>query len=435
VFEQVASGETGNRRTTIAADRMRRVMGDAAANPVDAGGQPMFQSAWNGDSSVNTEDRFKLRKEPETAEDRQKTMQGFIARGQPLDRALRMPFQFLGGVDAKGRWKPGLYVTDKAAKIITTAKIDPEGRFGWLAGPVEAARAGLVDRYGLSPEYIERDRQRHMDERGITMRGAEVLKTLADQNVGPNEARVLQAILTGEAVTDKDMQPACRADPPGDRRTRSGGGSLGLVSAESYERNRGSYLHRVYAKHEAEQNNLQKLVSQIMGSKRKKILGDTLKGRGLFWEVDSARLKQDGKVTQGEKYRVLDKVSAEDGGKVTSRVYLPADQDVPAKYSGAEWRDNGTWEARQIGKNKVTLWRDYSQAERSKMGEILDARYTIGKTYCTWRTIWRRPVLQGHRRKRGLGDGQRASGRHMDQPATFRPSEWLRRLPVGARTG
>ncbi|WJI48224.1 hypothetical protein NL532_23975 [Mesorhizobium sp. C120A] len=346
-----------------------------------AAGDGTFNYVIYDDTRVNVEERFKLRSEPKTAEDRQKTMQGMIARGQPLDRALRLPFQLLGGVDAKGRWKPGLYVTDKAAKIITTAKIDPEGRFGWLAGPVEAARAGLVDRYGLSPEYIERDRQRHMDERAITMRGAEVLKTLADQNVGPNEARVLQAILTGEAVTDKDMSQLAEPIRQAIDELGQEAVALGLVSAESFERNRGTYLHRVYSKHEAEQNNLQKLVSQIMGSKRKKILGDTLKGRGLFWEVDAARLNG-GNVAKGEKYRVLDKVSAaEDGGKVTSRVYLPSDQDLPSKYAGKEWRDNGVWEARQIGKGKVTLWRDYSQAERSKMGEILDARYTIGKTY------------------------------------------------------
>jgi hypothetical protein len=207
VFEQVAGGEVGNRRTIIAADRLRRVMGD------------------DGGASQG-EERFKLRT-PRDTEEAQQTMQGMIARGQPLDRALRLPFQFFGGVDAQGRWKPGLRLSEEAGRIITTAKIDPKGRFGWLAGPVEAARAGLIDRYGLSPEYIERDRQRKMHERSITMQGAEVLKTLADQNVGANEARVLQAILTGEAVSDAGHAASCRADPAGDRRTGAGGGFAG----------------------------------------------------------------------------------------------------------------------------------------------------------------------------------------------------------------
>lgn len=475
VFAQVASGEIGNR-----------------SRGEEKGG----------------EEKFKLQ-DPQTAEDRQKTMQGMIARGQPLDRALRMPFQFFGGVDERGRWKPGLYVTDKAAKIITTAKIDPEGRFGWLAGPVEAARAGLIDRYGLSPEYIERDRARKMHERSITMEGAEVLKTLADQNVGANEARVLQAILTGEAVTDQDMQMLAAPIRQAIDELGQEAVSLGLVSAESYERNRGTYLHRVYAKHEAEQNNLTKLVSQIMGSKRKKILGDTLKGRGLFWEVprdqllrhsssaqamrkadtqiggiekriddmksrrdvlegemealgremaahlgrrmdvaDRATIKKmvgesrvtkpssfqkgqvleqavalnrlrdrieqreasldklDGEiaaaeqriealsdhlisqsenlsVTKDSKFVVLDKTVDKGDGKpsVAQRVYIPADEQIPERFSGPEWTNRGTWEARQIGKGKVTLWRDYTKAERANMGEILDARYTIGKTY------------------------------------------------------
>ncbi|TPN11739.1 LPD5 domain-containing protein [Mesorhizobium sp. B2-1-2] len=363
VFQQVASGEVGNRSR----------------------------------GEVQGEERFKLRT-PRNAEEAQQTMQGMIARGQPLDRALRLPFQFFGGVDENGRWKPGLYLADKASNIITTAKVDPQGRFGWLAGPVEAARAGLIDRYGLSPEYIERDRQRHMDERAITMRGAEVLKTLADQNVGANEARVLQAILTGEAVTDKDMSQLAAPIRQAIDELGQEAVSLGLVSPESFERNRGTYLHRVYAKHEAEQNNLQKLVSQVMGRKRKQIIGDELKGRGLFWDVENARLMRDiasfkegarGGPVLGEKFRVLDNVlsptkdmlSGEESGKVTRRVYVPADQELPAQYTGQEWRDNGVWEVRKATKDKVTLWRDYSQAERTKMGEILDARYTIGKTY------------------------------------------------------
>ncbi|TIW23769.1 MAG: hypothetical protein E5V63_24210 [Mesorhizobium sp.] len=477
-------------------------------NTSRSAGEGTYNYVIYDDSRINVEERFKLRRDPKTAEEGQKTMQGMIARGQPLDRALRLPFQFFGGVDAQGRWKPGLYLSDKAAHIITAAKINPDGRFGWLAGPVEAARAGLVDRYGLSLDYIERDRQRHMDERAITMRGAEVLKTLAEQNVGPEEARVLQAILTGEEVTDKDMAQLAAPIRQAIDELGQEAVSLGLVSAESFERNRGTYLHRVYAKHETEQNNLQKLVGQIMGRKRKQIIGNELKGRGLFWEVgrdqllrhsdaaqamrkadsrigglerrvddltthrdalegemealgremaahlgrrmdvaDRATIKkmvgesrttkptgfQKGQVreqavalnrlrdsleqreaaidkiegeiaaarkridelsdhliaqsdnlsvTTDSKFVVLDKMVDRDGKQaVAQRVYIPADEQVPERFVGPKWINRGTWEARQIGKNKVTLWRDYSKAERAKMGEILDARYTIGKTY------------------------------------------------------
>jgi hypothetical protein len=135
-----------------------------------------------------------------------------------------------------------------------------------------------------------------------------------------------------------------------------------------------------------------------MGRKRKQIIGDELKGRGLFWDVENARLMKDVEAFQagtrggpvlGEKFRVVDNVlsptedmlSGEERGKVARRIFLPADQDVPLKYTGQEWRDNGVWEVRKAGQGKVTLWRDYTQAERAKMGEILDARYTIGKTY------------------------------------------------------
>ncbi|MER9217857.1 D-Ala-D-Ala carboxypeptidase family metallohydrolase [Mesorhizobium sp. M0644] len=337
---------------------------------------------------------FKLRRDPQTAEERQRVAQGLIARGQPIDRALRLPFQIFGGIDKQGQWKPGLYLSDKTAKLITSATFNPEGRFRWLNGPMSTARAGLVDRYGLDPKYIDRERKRSLDERRITMEGVEVIKSLKDQNVGIEEAKVLQAILTGEKVNDADMiklaEPIRIAiDELGQEAV-----SLGLLSAESFERNRGAYLHRVYAKHEMD-GGLTGFVSKLMTSRRQKIVGDQFKGRGIFLDVDAPRLVRDdpawasagrGKPVKGEKFRILDMMQ-EQGDmlepgtkpKAVQRVYLPADKPVPAKYEG--WRDNGIWEIRGENGGKFTLWRDYSKAERASMGEILDARYTIGKTY------------------------------------------------------
>lgn len=91
----------------------------------------------------------------------------------------------------------------------------------------------------------------------------------------------------------------------------------------------------------------------------------------------------------GQRFKVLDYVGGktkdlisgeEKDGATQRRVYLPADQPIPKKFQGSNWQDRGDWEVRGTGK-KVTLWRDYTKEERLKMGEVLDARYTIAKTF------------------------------------------------------
>ncbi|MER8967726.1 D-Ala-D-Ala carboxypeptidase family metallohydrolase [Mesorhizobium sp. M0808] len=354
----------------------------------DASGLPLF-----GDEK-DQGSLFKLRREPQTTEDRQRVAQGFIARGQPIDRAMRLPFQLFGGIDKQGQWKPGLYLSDKTAKMLTSATFNPEGRFSWLNGPMATARAGLVDRYGLDPAYIDRERKRALDERSIMMDGVEVLKSLNEQNVGIEESKVLQAILTGEKVNDADMTKLAEPIRIAIDELGQEAVSLGLLSLESFERNRGAYLHRVYAKHEMD-GGMIGYVSKLMTSRRQRIVGDQFKGRGIFLDVDAPRLVRDdpawasagrGKPVKGEKFRILDMMQQQGDllepdakPQAVQRVYLPADKPVPEKYAG--WRDSGIWEIRAENGGKFTLWRDYSKAERASMGEILDARYTIGKTY------------------------------------------------------
>lgn len=425
-------------------------MGDAAASEylrnlgipghryLDGGSRSAGDGTYNyviyDDSRIEIEERFKLRRAPKTAQESQAVMQGFIARGQPIDRAIRLPFDLLGGLDESGRWNPGKRVTDKigpagmqggaiggvigagigtavAGPVGTAAgaaiggtvgayllggKIASTGRFGWLHGIAENARRGLVDRYGLDPEYIKADRGRQTGQRAVLQQAEEILKVLSNASVGTQEAKVLQGILTGENIDDKEMGkiavPIRKAiDDLGAEAV-----SLGLISAESFERNRGAYLHRVYLKNEIDQGTMSGWVAKKMASRRTRIIGDQMKGRGLFWEVPTDRLMQDvpgfkegtkGTPANGDKFRVIDEVH-ESGemipsgkaAKATRRVYLPADKPVPKQYQNPAWRDRGTWEVRGTGKN-VTLWRDYTKDERQKMGEIVDARYTIARTF------------------------------------------------------
>jgi hypothetical protein len=342
-------------------------------------------------------ERFSLTPDtPDSAENRQTAGQGMIARGQPLDRAMRLPFDWFGGVNEKGEWKPGLKLFDKAETAFKTARFPDRAPFGWTNTLLENARRGLIDRYGLDPEYVKRERKLDLDKREIAEKGAEIIQSLAKSNIGAEEAKVLQSVLTGEEIPTGEMAKLSAPIRQAIDDLGAEAVSLGLVSPESYNRNRGTYLHRVYMKHEGDQPALSRWFTSFMTKKRKRIQGDALKGRGMFLEVPIDRAMQDvsefregrrGAPVKGEKFTVLDKY-ADQGTleivepatpKIERRIYWPADKAIPDRYS--DFADQGTWEVRATAKGKITLWRDFTKPERTRMGEILDARYTIGKTF------------------------------------------------------
>jgi hypothetical protein len=349
---------------------------------------------------------------PETVPHRQRTLVRAIMDGQPFEAAFRGAFQMIpvvGRVDAAGESVAGKAAMAKISRAVTEAKFEDGSALGNLVNPIiERARAGLIDRYGLSEEYKRRDLQRQDEERALLNKGMDFVKTLTEADVGLEESRVLQAMLTGERVAEGDLgklaAPIRQAvDDMGAEAVR-----LGLVSPEAYQRNRGAYLHRVYAKHEMEKTEtpLAGAITRMKNTARRRgIVGEALKGRGLFMDVEAAKLSDgdraaaDGALTPevsvGRKFRVMDLMhdpemddlsgvewQGERARKVKARVYLPADKPVPKRFEGHE--DRGVWEVRATKKGgKVTLWRDFTKEERAQMGEILDARYTVAKTFHT----------------------------------------------------
>ncbi|WP_341704689.1 hypothetical protein [Ferrovibrio sp.] len=162
--------------------------------------------------------------------------------------------------------------------------------------------------------------------------------------------------------------------------------ALGLLSEEAYERNRGSYLNRSYARHEESHTGLGRWVSQQLTSRRRRIMGDQFKGRGMFLKIDRSRLLQDlapsvrraQSLSPGGKILLLEKTS-NDGGKVVDRAWWPAERLLPEKLRAYDNR--GEWQIRAVDGDQITIWRDYTKPERERMGEITDARYSIAKTY------------------------------------------------------
>jgi len=65
--------------------------------------------------------------------------------------------------------------------------------------------------------------------------------------------------------------------------------------------------------------------------------------------------------------------------KVLHRAFALEDRYRAEDYQG--YTPQGVWEVRGTRGGKVVLWRDFTKEERTRMGEIVDARYTIAKTY------------------------------------------------------
>ncbi len=232
----------------------------------------------------------------------------------------------------------------------------------------------------------------------IQAEGMEVLEPILKNVTDINEAKVLQAVITGGAVPDAEM--AKLSEPVRNAIDKLGAEAveLGQISRESYERNRGTYLHRVYEKHELDTGAISKWADKVLSRRRQKVVGAHLKGRGLFEEVSADRILKDnaeflgakrGKPQKGDKIVILDLRTTtgtetlpgieDPKGRLKKRVYWPADRPVPKRLDAYE--NLGTFEVRGTKGKNLVLWRDFTKAERLKMGEILDARYTIAKTF------------------------------------------------------
>lgn len=356
-------------------------------------GRPLFSTTQDG------------KPDTEAARRQRSFMEGIAS--QPIDRMFRLPFDVAGMIDSHGRLKGGVKLDAKAREIITQWRPQPEGSFLWLDPILETVRAGLIDRYGLSDEYKQRWRE---TESEVRRRMGEALDLFQNTLAGmtTSEAKVFQAVMTGEKIPDSDWanvaEPVRRAiDDMGQEAVR-----LGLISAETYQRNRGTYLHRSYLKHESQFTGLSKFANSLGTGARRRIQGNALKARGIDAKVTMADLKRaapdwwrtkmkageaDGSL-KGAQFILFEQLApagdgvealpgVEEGGprrrRVLARHYWPADQPEPEKYQA--WENRGTWEVRGTRGDNVILWRDYSKSEREKMGEILDARYNIVKTF------------------------------------------------------
>lgn len=376
--------------------------------------------------------------EPEKRKTFELTAQA-LKDGQPIDAVFRVPFEI---ARAAGK-ATGL---SQAAKDYYARTLKSTGDFytekmPWIHPLMDWARAGIVDRYGLDQEYIKLDERRATDKRRVLLQAERFLKDMSIKGVtNPDEAKAFHAILTGDAMPQDSW--AALSDEIKQAIADMGleAVRLGLLTQEAYERNAGSYLHRVYLKHEGERSALGKFVNNLVRSRQKKLIGNELKGRGIFVDVAPGRLQRDSGMVNysvGTEFIILDKADGtykDAAGSVSERVYWPAKKPIPEKYN--THTNRGTFDVRRLEDGKVTLWRDYTKEEREKMGEILDSRYAVAKTFhllandlanaSFLNQIATNPAWTWHGKGEPDGEVGEAKTGFMYSASTYSGYEWIR---------
>ena len=302
-----------------------------------------------------------------------------IANATPLDYVFKLPFDHFGGVDNENRWVLGVNGYDRLTDWIKNARVDESVPFARpLNGMLEYLRVGLIDRYGLPKEYIDRDRQRKIDRQNIIDEAEKLVGGILEAGLNTDESLVLFSALTGKEIPPDNLKNLSDSIIEAIDLMSLRAVDAGLLSLEAYERNRGKYLHRVYQKHEAAGKFFYQTFRDTV---TRKIKGDQFKGRGKFEPVSIDKLKKhlnaDDEVSKGDKFRIIE--SIDKNGRVYRRSFIPSDKVIPEKIRFS--RSLGVWEVRGFKKGKAVLWQDYTDAERFEMGEIRDPSYAVAKTF------------------------------------------------------
>lgn len=343
-------------------------------------------------------------------------------------------------------------LTDRAVAAIGAERV--EGFTDALHAGYETARAGLTSGYGLPEAYVERYLQLKREQRGILQAGMDFFKQMVDRGVDVEEAKVLNAILQGREFDAAETQalqalasPIIQAiDAMQDQAVL-----YGLISPATREKNRSKYMHISYMKWEDSKSPLIKKIETLGRRRRVRLVSDQMRERGLtlyptqaqvengvpqdWWARKVEKGKAD-KALVGQRFHVLrwngpnpapamgdvvanayaeaaaeaarekgatggEQLAAgvtahvENRGGPRSRrplktIYWPAELPIPGRLEA--WDDTGVYEVQEVKGGQVRLHRDYTSEERAQMGEILDARYNVLKTFA----LFSENIANGH---------------------------------------
>lgn len=312
-----------------------------------------------------------------------------------LDRALRLTVGQFGRITGPGYD----LVLDWADRQLMR----------WAGVTWEHVKAGLQDNYGLAAEHHDRKTDMFTAIRVEARKTGKIVEKLRALSLA--ESRVAYFWM-GDQTQDTAAERALFDGLPEESRALlqslkddiefmgREAVDLGLLTPEVFERNRWAYLHRSYQRHVLD--NPQLLAGK---SRATAILGDSFKARGMRFDATSEqvasadwwrRRAEQGRADtslKGERFVRLERRDLPDTatpqlfedengqplGRLRQVVYWPAGEPIPARY--ADWRNDGEWEARFFDKaGRVGMWRDFTLAERTKLGEIQEVRYAVATT-------------------------------------------------------
>ena len=345
--------------------------------------------------------RFSIHQNGRQSQENKRRFMDRLAEGRPIDQAFETAFNYLGISRVTRK------VGDAVGHVLQTWEPNPNTIAGQYFGSVlRTIRAGMISHYGLDQKFIQRDAAMRGDEAAIQAKSVELLTALQRADLTVHESRVLYDILTGQDVRNQRLNEL--AEPIRNAIIELGqeAVNLGLLDRATFERNKGIYLHRSYVKHEDQFDGFAKTIYRSFERRRKKIQGEEFMRRGLTYKRTFDQLRQAftpegrkkiGKPEDlvGKRFYILDRVQPDMIGdrttrevtssvpqtqKVVERIFVPEGQYREDQYHGYESR--GRFEVLGKGKDgKIELWRDFTKSEREMMGEILDARYAIAKTF------------------------------------------------------
>lgn len=266
-------------------------------------------------------------------------------------------------------------VGNKTMDLVRKA-VDAKSSWTW----VERVKQGLVSDFGLPEEYLAGKVQKQARENKQLRAAKHIIDRMS--SMGPDQLAVAYQWLQEKPDTRREAELLAKLTPEQratmqqakqdiDRLSREAV-ALGLISQETYDRNAFAYVHRSYKKYEAELTESQLLVRQ----RAQRLKGDQFKGRGMEMAVNLDRIRGNlPDELMGLKVEMFEKRDAD--GRLIRREYARAGDALPLQgYTSA-----GVWEVRGTDrKGQIKLWRDFTLAERQRMGEIEDARYGFART-------------------------------------------------------
>jgi hypothetical protein len=307
------------------------------------------------------------------------TIWNAVRDGQPVDAAFRT------------LWK-GVELTQLPRAVRATSAAALRGAMNfydqympWAHPAFNAIARGMIDRYGLTDEFRALEVKIYSKQAEIINEVREIIKSLEEADVTSKEAKLIHEILVNEAPREEAWDSITE---PIRKRIEALGQEaveLNLISQEAYDQNKGAYLHRVYMKYEQDKSGLEKWSEKLIGSRKPRIKGDETIQRGLTVGVDKDRLlgdlgiTEDGLVDEGVGVTIyaLEEMTANQQ-RVRKRTFSLEKPEVP---EDGEYQIN-TYKYRYTDRTgKARIHRDWTKAERTAMGEITDARYTLGKTF------------------------------------------------------